>query len=374
MSTTLGRMQIQQSVESQVEDWLKASGASYLRHLKPIGLGGEVVDFLVTKPFPLAIEVTWADPKSWRLKTRRILNQRINIARQYGRYTPVVGVVSHAYLAEEQALSRWRELPFFDAVIDADSLPNLQELRQNLVLNPLTQKILEKGKPKSNHITALEKIPEAWAESQSLEDFVRHEPYPSETVAEGLRLRLLDFCQEENVEISETKQKTIIGERVVERKLSLQNRFQLDSIFGEELSKQTIQKVGGRFDNPDWTLSLRSEDPQYSFRLKSLIWNSPYGRRVVIRYFTVSHPHFRNKAKEFLADSWILRSLIDNPVDEVVLLLSTGDREPPDPHTVNVLEADGITVLPWDFAKTEPLFVKYLRSKQDGIRLESLMS
>ena len=374
MSIILDRRQIRQSVESQVEDWLKASGASYLRELKPIGLGGEVVDFLVTKPFPLAIEVTWADPKLWRLKTRTILNQRINIARQYGRYTPVVAVVSRAYLADGQALSTWRELPFFDAVIDADSLPDLQELRQNLVLNPLTQKILEQGKPKSNHITSLEKIPEAWAESQSLEDFVRPESYPTETVAEGLRLKLLEFCQEKNVEVVEVKQKTIIGERVIEREVSLQNRFRLDSIFGNELSKQIIQKVGGYFDNPDWTLSLRSEDPRYAFRLKSLIWNSPEGRRVVIRYFTVSHPYFRYKAREFLADAWILRSLIDNPVDQVVLLLSTGDRESPDPHTVNVLEADGITVLPWDFAKTEPLFVQYLRSKQDGVCLESLMS
>lgn len=374
MSTILGKRQIQQSVESQVEDWLKASGASYLRELKPIGLGGEVVDFLVTKPFPLAIEVTWADPKLWRLKTRTILNQRINIARQYGRYTPVVAVVSRAYLADEQALSRWRELPFFDAVIDAASLPNLHELRQNLVLNPLTQKILERGTPKSYPITSPEKISEAWADSQSLEDFVRSEPYPTETIAEGLRLKLLEFCQEENIEVVEVKQKTLIGERVIERKVSLQNRFRLSSRFEDELSKQIIQKLGGHFDNPDWNLSLRSEDPKYAFRLKSLIWNSPEGRRFVIRYFTVSHPHFRNKAKEFLADAWILRSLIDDPVDEVVLLLSTGDGESPDPHTVNVLEADGITVLPWDFAKTEPLFVQYLRSTQDGMCLESLMS
>jgi hypothetical protein len=361
-------------VESQVEDWLKASGASYVRELKPIGLGGEVVDFLVTKPFPLAIEVTWADPKSWRLKTRRILNQRINIARQYGRYTPVVAVVSRAYLADGQALSMWRELPFFDAVIDADSLPNLQELRQNLVLNPLTQKVLEQGKPKSDYITSIEKIPETWAESLSLEDFVRPEPYPVGTIAEGLRLRLFEFCQEENIEVVQAKQNTIIGERGIERKVSLENRFRLDSVFGNELSRQILQKAGGYFDNPDWTLSLTSEDPKYAFRLKSLIWNSPKGRRVVIRYFTVSHPHFRHKAREFLADAWILRSLIDDPVDQVILLLGTGDRESPDPHTVNVLEADGITVFPWDFAKPEPLFVQYLRSKQDNICLENLMS
>ena len=375
MSISLSRRQIQQSVESQVEDWLKVSDASYVRELQPIGLGGEVIDFLVTKPFPLAIEITWADPKSWRLKTKRILAQRINIARQYGRYTPVVAVVSGAYSsANSTDISTWRELPFFDAVIDADCLPNLQELRQNLTLNPLTQKILEQGKPKSYHITSPEKIPQAWAESQSLEDFVRPGPYSEGTVAEGLRRKLFEFCREEDIEILETKQKTLIGERITDRKVSNRDRFRLDSVFGEELSRQIIQKVDGYFDNSDWALSLTSNDPKYAFRLRSLVWNSSENRRVAIRYFTVSHPHFGDKAREFLADAWILRSLIDDPVDEVVLLLSSGDRESPDPHTVNVLEANGITILPWDFAKAEPLFVQYLRSKQDDICLESLMS
>jgi len=76
----LEKKQIQQDIESRVKDWLKSSNASYLENVDSSVLGSEKIDFLVTQPFPIAIEVLWADPKAWTRKAKRMLAQRINIA------------------------------------------------------------------------------------------------------------------------------------------------------------------------------------------------------------------------------------------------------------------------------------------------------
>ena len=69
----------------------------------------------------------------------------------------------------------------------------------------------------------------------------------------------------------------------------------------------------------------------------------------------------------------MLRALSPVPEGGLLLLLSIGTVEQPylrrgngasrsiDPYLVNVLEAGGWKVFPWDFAERQPAFIEYLQ-------------
>ena len=368
MTSGLDKRQIQQDVESRVKNWLKSTGVFYLENAKSSVLGSAVIDFLVTQPFPMAIEVLWADPKVWSKQAKRILAQRINIAQQYGRYIPVVAVVSKAHIQDNgQDFSEWKELPFFDAVIDAEKLPDLWNLRENLQLNPLTQEILEKGKPHNYRLTSPDEVPSIWSESLTIEDLVRPENFPKGTIAEGIQRRLLKFCQSEGIQIIEDTRKSIVGTIVVGYQIPKMDRHKLFRVLDEALQDEVGKKLGGNFEKPAINLDFKEFGSYQIPRLSGIVWNAPDNRRVAIRWITASEPHFRDKARELLAEAWMLRSLLEHPVDQVLLLLNPGNESTPSPYLVNVLESSGIIVLPWDFAESIPLFMQYLWQGEDSL-------
>ena len=86
-------------------------------------------------------------------------------------------------------------------MIDAEELPNLRNLRESLQLNPLTQEILDKGKPHKYILTPADEVPRIWSKNLAIEDLVRPENFPKGTIAEGIHQRLLLFCQSEDIQI-----------------------------------------------------------------------------------------------------------------------------------------------------------------------------
>lgn len=106
---------------------------------------------------------------------------------------------------------------------------------------------------------------------------------------------------------------------------------------------------------------------QYKVPLsKPIIWRSPYGRVVAIQVlFAFDFQNKNIRARQLIADAWMIRALSENKVDDLVMLLEKSEDNKSSTYFINVLESAGWTVLPWDFAKTQPLFMEFVLEERE---------
>ena len=359
MKYTTTKTEVRKELKLRVREWLIGSGVKFIEDKKPIALGSSPVDFLIIEPFLMVIEVKWFSQFFWQFKQKDILAQRINLASQYGRYMPVVAVTSQEGepIGEVPQLDVERNFLFFDNVIDGENLPNFHQFRESIKLNKLVQDILKRGESIDFHITDSQEIETIWENSLNLSSFLRDEPFPSGNIAEQLRKLSQDCLSIER-----------------ERKLGHNPDIKIDDVQTLRLSpkfkqgfkeviKNEIRKFGGELEE----YKISEHWSQYKLPLpKPIIWRSPYGRVVAIQVlFAFDFQYKNNRARQLIADAWMIRALSENKVDDLVMLLEKNEDNKSATYFINVLESAGWTVLPWDFAKKRPLFMEFILEERE---------
>lgn len=354
MTYTTKKREIRKEIKVRVREWLRNSGVTFLEDKEAISMGSEPVDFLVINPFPIVIQVKWFSRVMWQFKAKDILAQRINLANQYGRHMPVIAITSQ----EDQEIASENSLQFFDAVIDAKKLPDFHEFRSSIKLNKLLQGILENGEPKNFHITDSQEVETMWEDSLNLSDLSKEEPFSVKTLGEQFRLlsreylfkyKQQDLAYKPNIKDDDAKTLRLSG--------SFKNDF-------KEVLKNEIVKFGGKFEKPkiseQWLHEYKLPSPQ------PLIWQSPYGRNIAIQVlFSFDFQYKNNRARQLIADAWMIRALLENKVDDLVILLENSGDNKSTTYFINVLESSGWTVLPWDFDKKRPLFMEFILEERE---------
>ncbi|TYQ30521.1 hypothetical protein [Pseudanabaena sp. UWO310] len=353
MKYTTKKVEILKNLKSRVGEWLTVSGATFIEDKKTISLGSEPIDFLVIEPFPIVIEVIWFNRIMWQYKAKNILAQRINLASQYGRYIPVVAVTIRENEHELEINQGENGSLFFDAVLDGEELPDFNEFRSSIKLNKLVQDILDRGDSKDFHITESQDIESMWRESLNLSSLLA-DKVATDSIGESLRV-LARNCLDENRTQNLQHLSSIRNDQ---QALQVSSRFKNEF---EKIIQNTIQsRFGGEFEHPQ----VAERWLQQNYKLptpKPLIWRSPDGRGVAIKILFAPQPaHENNRARQLISDAWMIRALLENKVDDLLILLERTEDNKPTNYFINVLESAGWTVLPWDFAQKRPLFMEFL--------------
>ncbi len=359
MKYTTTKTEVRKELKLRVREWLIGSGVKFIEDKKPIALGSSPVDFLIIEPFLMVIEVKWFSQFFWQFKQKDILAQRINLASHYGRYMPVVAVTSQEGepIGEVPQLDVERNFLFFDNVIDGENLPNFHQFRGSIKLNKLVQDILKRGESIDFHITDSQEIETIWENSLNLSSFLRDEPFPSGNIAEQLRKLSQDCLSIER-----------------ERKLGHNPDIKIDDVQTLRLSpkfkqgfKEVIKNEIRKFGRELEEYKISEHWSQHKLPLpKPIIWRSPYGRVVAIQVlFAFDFQYKNNRARQLIADAWMIRALSENKVDDLVMLLEKNEDNKSATYFINVLESAGWTVLPWDFAKKRPLFMEFILEERE---------
>jgi hypothetical protein len=147
-----------------------------------------------------------------------------------------------------------------------------------------------------------------------------------------------------------------------EQSLRLSSRFKNQF---EKIIQNAIQsRFRGEFEHPKIAGQILQE---YKLPVpKSLIWRSPDGRGVAIKILFAPQPaHENNRARQLISDAWMIRALLENKVDDLLILLERTEDNKPTTYFINTLESVGWTVLPWDFAQKRPLFMEFLFEEKE---------
>ena len=359
MKHTTKKIEIRKELKIRVREWLIDSGVKFIEDKKPIALGSSPVDFLIIEPFLMVIEIKWFSQYMWQSKEKDILAQRINLASQYGRYMPVVAITSREdeLTGEIPKLDIERNFLFFDHVIDGENLPNFDQFRNSIKLNELVQDILKRGESVDFHITDSQEVEAIWENSLNLSSFLQDEPFSSSNIAEQLR-KLSQNC------LSINREQKLGNNPDIEinnaQTLRLLPKFKQGF---KEVIKNEIMKFGGELEE----YKISEYWSQYKLPLpKPIIWRSPYGRVVAIQVlFAFDFQYKNNRARQLIADAWMIRALLENKVDDLVMLLEKSEDNRSATYFINVLESAGWTVLPWDFAKKQPLFMEFVLKERE---------
>jgi len=362
------KTEIQKEIKARVSKWLRDSEVIFLEDKEAISLGSEPVDFLVVKPFPMVIQIKGFSPFMRQFQAKDILAQRINLANQYGRYMPVIAITSR----EDKQIAVEDRFRFFDAVIDSEELPNFYELRNSIKLNELVQGILEKGEPKDFHITDSQEIEAMWDSSLNLSDFFKDDSSNIGSLVRQLRLLSSEYeakYEQQNIDDlpseyeAKYKQQNInhLTDEAKALRLRLSRSFKNDF---KEILKKEITKFDGGFEEPkiseQWLREYKLPSPQ------PLIWRSIYGRCIAFQIiFSFDSQYKNNRSRQLISDAWMIRSLLENKVDDLVILLEKSEENKSLTYFINVLESAGWTVLPWDFTKKLPLFMEFILEERE---------
>jgi hypothetical protein len=371
-------MSTKQEVQTaeQVRRWLRDSGAVFVEQ-KPVKVerafrtqAGEpevrgfrwTLHFRVVAPFPAAVQVVEDDDILFRSRRtvirpdwgrpERFLVPRILIAERFGSSLPLIYVLP----GNAEYLDSLGSVPFGDATFRADRLPFYADLPRILKLNADVQSILRKGDPGDPALTGADEIAMAWSRAISPDELGRPEPFPSDSIAESIRTELRDYDQNPTRKRPySTRQLSLEGERTSRTPLWLVAPHLIDRV----LLRQLVGRLGGR------SVPIRIPLPgdQQAHELRREGWESDNGYRAVIQravYSGVQTGRWIFPSQE-IATAWLLRGLSPARLSKLILLLGSRDREGPAPWVVNQFEAAGWTVLPWDFAESEPAFVRSLR-------------
>ena len=360
MSPPHRKNQHQQEIEAKITTWLNSLGAIYVTNAESSVPGSPNIDFLVLKPYPFAIEsIVQSRGRVHALFARRLLMQRISIAQQYGRLMPVVGILSARPADIEEKRSTEILDQIFDVMLNIDDLPGIKTLEEIFQLNQVMQIILEKGEPKNTRITDADEISDLWKEAVSITDLLQNSPFREDSIAESMRVHARQALERrQQIKSNMFMGNTRYGD-VSDTHLLLTSSF-LQTGFQEVIKEEVLRKLGGRFETPELNQEFRHFKLGRSLSRNAFIWVSPSQDKIALkRYVFGNLRHFTHKIREINADAWLIRSVLSQRIERLVILLGTVDAQAPNPYQVNLLEFSGWKVAPWDFLKEEPTFVRY---------------
>jgi hypothetical protein len=353
-------------LERKVRDWLQQQSPPL--HFVEAEKGDDP-DFRILRPVPMAV-LAMAVPSlgGARMKAKRLLAHRIELAERFGAHMPVVVVISG------DANPEW--IRFADKVLIVNDLPAYADMAAKVQLNPEVQRILSDGDPGDVTFSTEADIQEQWKDSLWLSDLGDNQRlYPEGSLAWRLSEAMRPFknaahepdhkqwgvSSPKHAGLRSGIEKFEDGRPDVPWYLSPRCSEAID----REIFKFIEQRCGGHVD------SKRSHERLLEGQVIRNVWNSKKGIRVVIRRQSVSVGTSSQKAKELLAEAWMTRALLKPRVDRQVLLFTMAQElsspamaskaKLPRLFELNKLEAAGWLVAPWDFAQDEPHFIQFLK-------------
>jgi len=349
------------------------------------GLTGIGFDALVVKPIPVAFEffLPSDSPLSTFRRFKRNLSRRLALAEEVGRYVPLIVVVPD-----------WSEVPkeefvFVDGVFRVSELPPIHELPSLVRLDPITQAIIERGDPGEVSFTTEEEYSQRWTDTVSLFQLTENDDFPDGSFASRITQRRDQLLRRvRSGEVREKQSQSSVtqlplldapaeeqpapAERDSQELQEHRRRNWLTRRAIDEEVEEGLQLIGATHYEHRIPLSTQVSRRLPTTRL--VYWTMPNGKNVVIRDAIGS----RWITSEYAIEAMIIRALSPVPISAFVMVLGqgitpqenalAGRREPlrlpqeSGVYIVNALEGAGWIVFPWDFAKSEPEFIQYLRS------------
>jgi hypothetical protein len=319
-------------------------------------------DFMVLRPFPLAImTMVRATPNARRMKEKRLLAGRIALAERFGKFLPVIVVVTE--FCEIGDFSSYA-----DAVFAMDSLPPIRELVGSLRLNAAIQRILEAGNPGEISFSEYLDVQERWSNGVTFSDLCdeRIEFQPG-TLAHRIQQALMPLREETEVGPS-----SVSFGRSSTEPWFIRSR-KVSSEFDRVLFDFVAESCGGKVQES------RFRGEAFRGQIFRHVWNAPNGARVALRRQSTSGLSLLHKSRELIAEAWMTRAFAKEVVGQQILLLGEVGQEARTMESiggtrieryhpkligiqhVNALESAGWIVCPWDFEAKEPEIIKLLK-------------
>ncbi len=329
-------------VEGKVRSWLVRSGTTVLdpQSLRKAAAGEQdplnYIDFLVTKPFPLAIEVK-GSVTALPLSAKRLLSTRILLAESFGPDLPFVVVAADGV---GRPTSR-TQLPFVDRVLFASRLPILADLA-NVQVRRDFRTIFSLGDPGPVQFSSATQVTSDWSRPCTLEDFLGRVRVADRVLGAELRRSLVSQLSPDASESRDSTRADFAG-------LTHGTYFALVGKLQGEFSRHLEEKAGLRVigkTHPGTGLGQLTE------------LRSAAGSILAVDLLFTSPGSLSSKVRELVARAWLLRAMKSpSPVVPVLVLALLGgtsgeDGVPNSPApslaNLNALESAGWRVLPFD--------------------------
>jgi hypothetical protein len=352
-----------QKLERKVREWLQSQPGT-VEFIEEYSHGASRLDFLVLKPFPLAIELMVLTSRNAAiLKAKRFLSDRIAMAERFGTSLPYIVIVSEDSVVDT--------IPYADGFFFVNELGPIEKLRANVNPNKEVLRILTEGDPGEVEFSSLERLESDWSDIVSLEDISS----PKRGFSTGsLAHRLQEVCvpmrekYEQGIDASGSN--NLLSQSRSTRQPSNRRIGSLPWFAHPDFSRAwehvlyafIKEKCGGV------VASVRVQSAESGGLIKRGVWTSPEGKTVLLRRLFWGPMTFGCKTRELIADAWVARATSKTRIKHQLLLVGT-----PETHAganeikysfikeFNQLEAAGWSIMPWDFNKAEPAFIKYLK-------------
>jgi hypothetical protein len=368
--------------EETVRIWLDSNEARYLWQGDDQRLP---LDFVVYSPFCIGIEVREvSSPISRSLKAKRGLSARTDLVDDFGSELPLVVITVGGTVDVNPS----RLLA--DAVFPVDALPPFQELR-TVRVDPDIREVLKRGAPREINITDMELLEEYWSRSLALSELVDRNDFPPGSLAYLIHETASTILQD-NVPGDMTHRPGSLfplRNRTASMKPAgippspldfLLKRRDFYEAVGNLIAQRAVGSVGGRMETPRIKLSSRHTNLMTT---QAAVWRLDNGRQIALRRLNVGESSVDHKARELIAEAWLLRAT-ESLVNPHLYLLLTDSRRTLPLQTIagprrstmnrdlikgiNHFESAGWQVFPWDFAESEPDFIKAARTLSEGLK------
>ena len=338
-------------IQEATRIWLETSGAIFEvnQSINKIGFHPLKVDFLVINPYPFIIRIF---SKSSNKSAKFQLANRLLISETFSPYLPIILVGP-----DSEVFRSSPAIHFADAIFSVEQLPSLNDLPRVVTLNSAIQEILINGAPKIVETKTETEIRNLWSSSLVMRDFSSQIEFNSKTLAQ----KIADFIVNQ-VKIDGNLHET--GTEVLDGK-----NLQLSNL----IYQYTASTLGGHVEQLEITVNINREQ-NINTRFHGQIWKTPSGKQVYIKLLNLGE-NLQNQIEviELLCDAWLLRSnqqvteggliLLLHPfIKKVMTIAGNKTIHSVDPESVNSFSTAGWEVFPWDFDRTDPAFIKYLRS------------
>lgn len=332
-------------MERKVRQWLDgaATKVTYFAVKGAVDLCG--ADYFVVKPFPAAIFVRAL--KSAKDVREEFLASRVALSEQIGPTVPAIVVVR----TPEEA----KGVSSADVVLPLTKLRSKTRLfSSGIRLNPEVQSFLREGDPGDLDFSSGKRLEDLWSRSVSLGELTS----PRARFQRGSLAALL---QRNFIEMKKRPDKKGSAKNSLDV-TSLRRRL-IDEYVGE------IFKAAKQQAKAPVALNLLGRTPS-----PPRLWSGSEGKRFVVCSRVINTAKkpglLRKEVRGDLLKAWINRTILGGQkLDQVLLLGCTGQEWPrgrgrhPRLWEIHQYETAGWRVFPWDFAETQPAFVRFMRGE-----------
>lgn len=337
-----------EDVEHRTQDWLVRNNITFLDSKQASSSFRGSVDFIGIKPFAFAVEVFGnLSGHAVRMRTKRLLASRIEVALAFSRDLPLIGVVP-----DESELT---SIPFVDRVFRVSDLPSIEILAQ-VRPSALVSQVLSFDGSTEPTLSCEEDLREQWQGLVSVQEMTERKDWPDNTLAQKISNLCVELDKEQNSQVVPRSDVRMSAER------RLLSSRQLVSIFDEFIESHVPAKRG--------TIKVKLDDTPSPIRFDT--WETSVGKQFIVRRLTTGDEFFTHKSMELMADAWILQSLFGFKSEQLIVVILPveswfrktigGKRfQTLKLANVNALESSGWTVLPADFGFEIPKFVSHMR-------------